>query len=134
MVFLSQEDIFRLQNGCHYIDWSIITNESYEAFEKEHIYNEKLLKITETFKSAVTELKKWYSEDEIATWSWQYTEALRVKEWATKTMLEDITIAGETEMQLADKILANSEGYYPAFTKLLREKRQAESDLKKEMN
>lgn len=120
-----QWDILNAWAGV--IDGEIVILES----AKKVFIASAIKKINKTFSETIAEVKKHYSEDEIESWQLQYTEALRVKNWETWTMLESILLEDddgnkiETEEELADKIIANSEQYYSIYTPALKAKRIA---------
>lgn len=111
------------------IDWQVSITDTEES--NKFYMNQEISNINLEFEKTISKLKEWYSESEIAMWDMQYTEALRVEAWATWTMLENILVEWETEQELAETIIRNSQGYYPLATAALKKKRQAIKDLEK---
>lgn len=115
---LSSENMDKLKNWCKYINWEIIETEEYI----EKIKEEKKALAYKEFKETLAPITSQYTQEEIASFPQQETEAKMFLETWKSEFIEWLVKEWETAEELANKIIANSEAYkklfVPAYKKL----------------
>ena len=84
-------------NQYNYIDWDIVKD---------------IIKMVDTinkeFQNSINQFTAWYSQAEVDTWKFKEEQAIIVDSGGTSEFLTALSIDGETEQELATKILANA--------------------------
>lgn len=91
--------------------------------------DEKTIKIEKEFQNTIKQFTIWYSQVEIDSWARKVEEAKKIIALDTSVFITALCIEWETEIELADKILTNSENFAIAYAEAEKVKRQKLKDL-----
>ena len=86
--------------------------------------------IEQEFQNSINQFTAWYSQAEIDSWTRKVEEAkIFIESWISSLFLSALCIEWETETELAEKILTNSDIFANAYALAEKTKRQKLKDL-----